>query len=105
MSSEVAKQKGTSEEGALPRSPGAQKITLCICFGFLTTILLTGAQTNNRADIAILRWYTAAMNTADSQGSVFTVRASDGAVLPRGTENAFFLASRKMSSIAKDSHA
>jgi hypothetical protein len=104
MSSEVAKQKGMSEEGALPRSPGAQKITLCICFGFLTTILLTGAQTNNRADIAILRWYTAATNTADSQGSVFTVRASDGAVRPRG-KNAFFHASRKMSSIAKDGHA
>ena len=104
MSSEVAKQKGMSEEGALPRSPGAQKITLCICFGFLTTILLTGAQTNNRADIVILRWCMAAMNTADSQGSVSTVRASDGAVLPRG-KSAFFLESRKMSSIAKDSHA
>jgi hypothetical protein len=100
MSSEVAKQKGMSEEGA-----GAQKITFCICFGFLTTILLTGAQTNNRADIVILRWYTAAMNTADSQGSVSTVRASDRAVLPRGTENSFFFVSRKMSSIAKDGYA
>jgi hypothetical protein len=33
------------------------------------------------------------------------VRASDGAVLLRGTENSFFFASRKMSSIAKDGHA
>jgi hypothetical protein len=43
----------------------SRKITLHICFGFLTAILLTSGawpQTKNRADIAILRWYAATRN-------------------------------------------